>query len=228
MDEVYSPNAKHAGEFAKKFNCNSVNLEKVGLTSDLIILAVPDSKIAEVAKNLQNRSGTVVHTSGNTPMSTLANFECHGVFYPLQTFTKNQEVAFAEVPICIEASTKEVLNRLLELAKKLSPLVYQINSQQRKNLHVAAVTVNNFTNYLYGLAAEFLEDHSLDFDLLKPLILETAKKITSISPNQAQTGPAKRGDLSTIEQQLKLLENKPELQILYQLFSEQLMKKYNE
>lgn len=194
----------------------------------MIILAVPDSKIGEVAQKMKNRTAIIAHTSGNTSISVFEKQTSFGVFYPLQTFTKNREISFDEVPICIEASNEKVLNCLVEVAEKLSPMVYKINSQQRKYLHVSAVAVNNFSNYLYAMAAEFLEDHELDFELLKPLILETAKKINKISPDDTQTGPARRGDLNTIKHQLELLKDKPELQKLYQIFSEQLMKKYHE
>lgn len=228
IDQVYSPNQDHSLEFAADLNCKAVGLDEVGLNSDLIILAVPDSKIAEVAKKLQNRRGIVVHTSGNTSINVLNELKLYGVFYPLQTFTKNRLVAFNEIPICIEAPVKNVAEGLLDAAQKLSPLVYQIDSRKRKDLHAAAVFVNNFTNYLYGMAADFLEDKDLDFELLKPLIIETAKKIEHIHPKDAQTGPARRGDLSTLKQQLELLNDKPEMQKLYQLISDQLMKKYHE
>lgn len=177
---------------------------------------------------MTGRKGIVAHTSGSTSVDVFEGPGNYGIFYPLQTFTTDREVDIKKVPFCIEASNDEVLKQLVEVAEKISNSVYLINSRQRKYLHVSAVLVNNFTNHLYQMASEFLEDRELDFKLLKPLILETANKIQQISPEEAQTGPARRGDVSTVNQQLEMLDGYPEYRQLYKLFSEQLMKKYHE
>jgi len=225
---VFSPDQAYAAEFAKKFSCRSVPFDEVGKNSDLLILAIPDSKIAEVAEKLHRTDVIVVHTSGNTPIDVLNGLKKYGVFYPLQTFSKGHQLDVTGFPVCLEACNISVLETLTVLARKISNKVYKINSQQRKFLHLSAVVVNNFSNHLYGMAAEFLEGHDLDFELLKPLIQETAQKIQKVNPGIAQTGPAIRRDAFTIEQQIEMLENDPELLAIYKLFSEQLMKKYNE
>lgn len=225
---MFSLDEAHADEFAKKFSCHSVPIDEVGKNTDLLILAIPDSKIEETAKKLSNQEAIVVHTSGNTPIDVLNGLKKFGVFYPLQTFSKGHQLAVPDFPVCLEACNNPVLNTLTELARNISSKVYSINSQQRKYLHLSAVVVNNFSNHLYAKAAAFLNDQNLDFELLKPLIRETAQKIQKVNPANAQTGPARRGDVFTVEQQIGMLESNPELLSIYQLFSEQLMKKYNE
>jgi len=131
-----------------------------------------------------------------------------GVFYPLQTFSKQKEVNFKGIPICIEASRKEDVEMLQKIATALSDSVYKISSDQRKSLHLAAVFINNFSNHMYQIGNEICEENALPFSILKPLIKETAAKIDALDPKQAQTGPAKRNDQQTIAKQLKQLENK--------------------
>ena len=158
-------------------------------------------------------------------MHILSNENRKGVFYPLQTFSKNSLVAFKEIPICIEASVTSDLKILKELGESLSEKVIEINSEERSKLHLAAVFVNNFTNYLYRISNEILAESKLPFDLLKPLIAETARKIETLSPKDVQTGPAKRNDLKTIEKHLYLLKDSPYKQ-LYQQLTEAIQSSY--
>jgi predicted short-subunit dehydrogenase-like oxidoreductase (DUF2520 family) len=173
--------------------------------ADLTILAVSDNAIAAVSKQITN--SLVVHTSGFSPLKTLQNTSRKGVFYPLQSFTKGKDVAFSTIPICIEATNINDEKLLKELAKKLSNSVYVINSEQRKALHVAAVFVNNFTNYMYKIGDEICKKNEIPFEILQPLIVETAKKVAEISPEKAQTGPAIRADSETIKNHLFLLND---------------------
>jgi len=146
-----------------------------------------------------------------------------GVFYPLQTFTKGVEINFEKVPICIEALEKEDLNMLKNLAESLHSPVYKISTEQRQTLHVAAVFVNNFSNQLYRIAHEITDAKHIPFDILKPLIQETAQKIDTLSPYMAQTGPAVRNDKKTIKRHLKLLENENHKE-LYELLTQSIKK----
>ena len=173
--------------------------------ADLTILAVSDNAIAAVSKQITN--SLVVHTSGFSALETLQNTSRKGVFYPLQSFTKGKDVAFSTIPICIEATNINDEKLLKELAKKLSNSVYVINSEQRKALHVAAVFVNNFTNYMYKIGDEICKKNEIPFEILQPLIVETAKKVAEISPEKAQTGPAIRADSETIKNHLFLLND---------------------
>ena len=167
--------------------------------ADVYIIAVSDDAIAEVSSQLPFENQLVVHTSGTVPLSTLKNKKRRGVFYPLQTFSKDKAVNFKTIPICLEAENEKDLQTLNQIANAISDAVYEINSEQRKALHVAAVFVNNFVNHLYQMGNEICDNNNVPFDILKPLIQETANKIVSLSPKEAQTGPAKRNDITTIE-----------------------------
>jgi predicted short-subunit dehydrogenase-like oxidoreductase (DUF2520 family) len=223
VKQVYSRKLESAVELAKKVNADFTNdLSQLVPEADLYIIAVKDSAIQEVLENLQlDESRLIVHTAGSVPMNILEGFSTnYGVFYPLQTFSKSRKVDYAEIPICIEANHPANMIKLEELGNKLSSSVNQINSGERKTLHLAAVFTNNFVNHFYSIGAAILHDKKLEFDLLKPLIRETAEKIQSLQPADAQTGPAKRNDQSIIHAQLKMLQDKPELQKIYSFVTE--------
>ena len=149
------------------------------------------------------------------------------MFYPLQTFSKNTELDFSNVPICIEVTEKENLQLLKNLAEALNCKAYKINTEQRQTLHLSAVYVNNFTNQLYRIAHEISDAKNINFDILKPLILETAKKVQDISPYMAQTGPAKRNDKKTIKRHLKQIESE-EHKALYELLTASIKKTHGQ
>lgn len=181
--------------------------------ADLYIISVTDTAIVELANQIPFDHAFVVHTSGSMPMTVLPNKHRKGVFYPLQTFTKNKEVDFKEIPICLEAENERDLLLLKTVAEKISSKVYTINSEQRKAMHVAAVFVCNFVNHLYQLGHEVCNEHNIPFEILHPLIAETANKIQYLPPEDAQTGPAKRNDTITINSHLNFLTdtNKKEI-----------------
>ncbi len=190
--------------------------------ADVYIIAISDNYITALAKQLP-KDKLIVHTSGSMSMDSIPQ-EHRGVFYPLQTFSKAKEVNFKTIPFCIEAKGETDLKLLLDLAKKLSAAVYQIDSEQRKALHVAAVFVNNFTNHLYHQAAMICQAHDVPFEVLKPLIQETVEKLNTLSPKDAQTGPALRNDTKTLEAHLKLLDEKQ--QKIYKLISQSIYDTY--
>jgi predicted short-subunit dehydrogenase-like oxidoreductase (DUF2520 family) len=177
-------------------------------SADFYLLALKDDVIADVAHNLKDLPGIVLHTSGAVSLNALENLSNFGVFYPLQTFSKNKLVDFGEIPVCIEANSAENLEKIKKLALEITKDVREVNSEQRKALHLAAVFVNNFSNHLYTLGAEICEKNQVDFSILRPLIKETASKIESLAPKDAQTGPAIRNDQKTIEAHLRLLPKK--------------------
>lgn len=183
---------------------NSRNLTNIP-TAAITIIAVSDDAIAEVSSKITNPF--VVHTSGSVSLSALQNNTRKGVFYMLQTFSKDKPVNFQDVPFCIEATNENDLKTLETLAKLLSEKVYFINSEQRKALHVAAVFANNFANHCYQIADEICKTHQVPFEILHPLIQETALKIKVLSPKEAQTGPAIRNDQQTIQNHLLLLDS---------------------
>ncbi len=177
-------------------------------TADIYIIAVSDNAIEEVSKQLATKNSIVLHTSGSTPLSVLQH-QNKGVLYPLQTFSKEKKVDFEEIPICIEGNSEETEETLRFFAEKISKKVFFVNSEQRKKLHLSAVFVCNFVNHLYYLGQQLCDESQLPFDILQPLIAETAEKIKLLSPFEAQTGPAKRMDTKTIEKHLSLLTNNP-------------------
>ena len=175
--------------------------------ADLYIIAVSDNAINEVSKQLPFQNQLVVHTSGAAPIDILDPKNRRGVFYPLQTFSKSKDVDFSNIPICLEAENTFDYRELESGAKCITKAVFAIASEQRKALHVAAVFVNNFTNHLYQIGKDICDEHRVPFEVLKPLIQETAEKINTLGPSDAQTGPAKRNDSNTIESHLAFLTN---------------------
>lgn len=209
--------------------------EKVGNTSsdfadildaDIFIIAVSDDAIGKVSKFLRNKKGLIVHTSGSVSMDVLSNCKSYGVFYPLQTFSKDGKVDMMSVPLCLEAHDPADLDFLKQLAGKITENVYKIDSEQREALHLAAVFVNNFTNHLFYIGQQICHDKALAFDILYPLIHKTVDKLVRSAPYDAQTGPARRGDSETIEKHLEQLENS-EFKEVYSTLNESIRKLYD-
>jgi len=192
--------------------------------ADVYILAVSDDAIASLSEQLPFENRIVVHTSGGVGVYDLDKKHKRGVLYPLQSFTKGATLDFADVPICIETIHKKSYAILKELAVSLGGPTQKVNSDQRRVLHLAAVFVNNFTNQLYRIGHEITESEGAEFDILKPLILETAKKVEDLSPFRAQTGPAKRNDKKTIKKHLKLLEANTDHKKIYELLTASIQK----
>jgi len=181
---------------------NSRNLESIP-NADITIIAVSDDAIAEVSSKIKNPF--VVHTSGACALNELKNTTKKGVFYMLQTFSKEKKFKFNEVPFCIETQGNEDKKTLEKLAKSIGKKIYTVDSEQRKALHVAAVFVNNFTNHMYKIGNDICKEYQVPFEVLQPLIIETAIKNESLSPEKSQTGPAIRNDKKTIKNHLNLL-----------------------
>ncbi len=175
--------------------------------ADLYIITVSDDVISKVSSQLPFENRLVVHTSGSVSIDCLDAKNRKGIFYPLQTFTKNKAVDFSQIPICLESEKETDFELLKNVAESISDSVFKINSEQRKALHASAVFVNNFVNHLYQIGHEICIENNVPFEILKPLILETANKVMSLTPKDAQTGPAKRNDTKTIEAHLDLLSN---------------------
>ena len=193
--------------------------------ADVYILAISDDAIEEVSAQLPFKNRLVVHTSGSVPMQAISSSQKKGVFYPLQTFSKDKLVDFGTIPFCLEAEDEEGMRVLKQLALTLSDKIYEISSAQRNVLHVSAVFVNNFTNYLFSLGDEICREHDIPFEILYPLIQETAEKITKMNPSMAQTGPAVRNDFKTIERHLEILTDNSQKEI-YQTLTKAIQSKY--
>lgn len=189
---------------------NSRTLEDLPLDSDIYIISVSDDAIEQVAARLPRLAGIVAHTSGSVPMDILAPYaDRYGVFYPLQTFTKGVEPDYARIPFFIEGNTPDTAQALQNLASLISTNVYSADSARRKKLHIASVFACNYVNYMFNIASHILEDEGLSLDVLHPLIQATVDKIQRMSPQQAQTGPASRGDMKVIAEHIKALSDTP-------------------
>lgn len=191
---------------------------------DLVIVCVNDDAIQNILDDLP-KNLKVAYTSGTFSLSQLVSQQqsC-GVFYPLQTFTKNQSLDLNEVPFLIEATEKSFENELLELARKISRNVQVMDSEQRRKVHIAAVISNNFVNHLLFIAQKFLKENNLDEKILNPLIRETISKAERLGPYRAQSGPARRLDVKTIQTHLEALKGKEKE--IYQLITKSIEETY--
>jgi len=214
--------------------CDQLSIEKnvldysVPIEGDVIFLCVSDDSIKTVASNIKiDAHQIVVHCSGGVNLDVLReiNSQC-GVFYPLQSFSKNTFVNIKSVPICVEGNTREIENELAKIANAVSNRVVSLNSYDRAKLHLAAVMVNNYVNFLIGKVQEYSTKENLDFTLLEPLINETILKALSSDALKKQTGPAKRGDVDVLSQELKMLSGYPELQKIADVFNQEILHYY--
>jgi predicted short-subunit dehydrogenase-like oxidoreductase (DUF2520 family) len=224
--QVCSRNEANARSLAKQLNSEfTTDVSALNPDGDLYILTVSDAAIEKVLDPEVFQGKFVVHTSGSVPMNVLDSV-CpdYGVLYPLQTFSSDRELDFERIPMCIEANSRINLERLEDLAQRISSTVRRIDTKERKILHLAAVFACNFPNFMYIQAEKILARSGLDFDLLKPLILETAQKVQEMDPVHAQTGPAIRGDEAILQAHLELLKNQPDLQKFYRGISQSIYK----
>lgn len=230
--QIFSRNLLNAQELAEKINAHAINqVEQLTQDTDLVIIAVSDQAIQSVIKSIHGylSNNLIVHTSGSTNLQILE--EVHprsGVFYPLQTFSREREVDWKETPLFVEASDHQDLIFLTALANSLSQRVYQYSSKQRQTLHLAAVFACNFSNYCYDMAKQVVDAEQVDFSLLFPLILETANKAVANDPKEMQTGPAMRGDENILKMHTHLLaeSNQLDLEQVYELMSNGILKRH--
>ena len=221
--QVYSRTAEHAGELAAKLGCPfTAQVDDVLTDAELYIISVNDDAISGVAVRLckARPQGVFLHTAGSVPMSVFRPYGVrHGVLYPMQTFSKNRAVDFRTIPCFIEASDEPTLALVRRIASSISDHVVIADSEKRRKLHLAAVLACNLANHCYRLAERVLEQEHIDFSLYLPLIQETARKVTEMSPREAQTGPMVRYDLGVMAAQVSLLPDERTRQI-YRLMAE--------
>jgi predicted short-subunit dehydrogenase-like oxidoreductase (DUF2520 family) len=228
IKEVYSKNIIHAQKLGDKLDAPSKsNTADIYRNADIYFYVLKDSALQSFLNEINIPNGIHIHTSGGIPMNV---FEKHvtkfGVFYPLQTFSINKPVDFSTIPVCIEASDMEVQKELVALANLISPKYYILNSEKREKLHLAAVIASNFTNYMYDIAYTILKDADINFEIIHPLIIETAEKIKTMTPFEAQTGPAVRIDQKTIKKHLSLLRKNRDFRNIYRLLSKNIIKRH--
>ena len=206
---------------------NSRTLEGLPNEADAFVIAVKDDALESVARRVvQGREEQVFfHTAGSMPLSVFEGIARHyGVFYPMQSFSKERQVDFADVPIFLEGCDDKAIQTAHAIAESISRKVYELTTTERRYLHLAAVFACNFANHCYALSAKVLEQHGLPFDVMLPLIDETARKVHTMHPVPAQTGPAIRWDENVMSAQKALLDNEPEMQKIYELMSNSIHK----
>lgn len=228
VESIYSSNYNNACRLASLVNSQPVNNIDEIAPSQLIIVSVTDSAIQQVISNLKIES-FIVHTSGSTSIDVLKRHKNFGVFYPFQTFSKDVELDFSEVPVFIEANSDSGLIALKELALTITRNVAVLDSHQRLKLHLSAVFASNFSNHMYSIAHDILKEANLPFDILKHLIRETTSKaLQSDDPSKGQTGPAVRENFNILEQHKEILADKPLWQKIYTFVSNSIMERETE
>lgn len=222
--QIYSRTVEAAQVLAQTVETEyTTDLSTVINNARLYIVSLKDTAFVELLPEiiLGKEKGLWVHTAGSIPMNVWeGQIERYGVFYPMQTFSKQRKVDFSDIPIFVESNSAEDTRFLKDIAAVLSERVYEATSEQRKSLHLAAVFTCNFTNHMYTLAADLLEKYELPFEVMLPLIDETARKVHELNPHLAQTGPAIRYDKNVINNHLQMLVDEPQIQELYRLISE--------
>lgn len=206
----------------------TTDIENIKYDASLYFVSVSDDAIKDVLESLKQFEGLVVHTAGSVSIDVFSTkFKNFGVFYPLQTFSKQRQIDFSNVPVFLEANSQENLQNLLTVAKSISYKVYTASSEERMKLHLSAVFGCNFVNYLYQLSTQIVNQAGFDFDVLSPLIYETAQKaISSGNPKKIQTGPAVRKDYKVIQKHLDYLSSESDLHKIYSLMSESIINQF--
>lgn len=222
MVQVFSRTMQSAETLASLLDAEPLtDMAQVRDDADVYIFSVKDSALEQLISQLCGGEKKVfLHTAGSMPMSVFRGKALHyGVLYPMQTFSKQREVDFSIIPCFIEANDEFALKQIEGLAGKISHRVFQLSSEDRKYLHLSAVFACNFANHCYAASQELLQQHGIPFDVMLPLIDETAAKVHGMTPKEAQTGPAVRYDENVIGKQIQLLENQPYFQKIYDCMS---------
>ena len=225
--QIFSRTIESARELGVKTGVHFTNnLAELYKEADIYIFALSDTAIEKLASMIDfNHDPLLLHTAGSVSIDVLKNSsKNYGVLYPLQTFSKSRELDFKKVPLCVDANTKHNIKEVSQIAATLSDNTRIMGEDERKKIHLAAVFACNFTNYMYSQAEEILKQDNIDFNIIKPLIEETAAKVQDLSPAKAQTGPAIRNDRATMNKHKELLENFNELKKLYTFISNNISK----
>lgn len=221
--QVFSRRPEHAMRLAKELECEYVsNWVNINHAADLYIAALSDDALRTFGSEISLPGRLVVHTGGAVPKEVLLKVSANsGVLYPLQSLRRELR-PYPEIPLLVDANLPADLDRILDVARSISGQVQVADNDTRLKLHLAAVLVNNFTNHLYVLAEEYCRKEGADFNMLLPLIRETALRLSGIPPRDAQTGPAIRGDEATIGRHLELIGNYKDIKEVYTLITRQI------
>ena len=220
--EILSRNYETSQSIAKEFNLAIIQNPRA-LSGDLVLICTKDDSILDLTK-LISEDQKVAYTSGSLDLETLGRKENTGVFYPLQSFSRERKIDYFNIPFLIEATDEIFAQELFDIAWKISHNVSFANSETRRKYHYSAVWINNFTNHFVYQAEKFLQENNLKAEYLKPLLKETVEKLNSMSAYNAQTGPARRHDMKTIEAHLKLTNE--DTRELYEIITKSIIKTY--
>jgi len=221
IKQVCSRKLPHASSLAQRVAAKPICCpEDIDTSADIYIISISDNAVAEFVDNMPNVEGIVCHTAGSLHINLLSKFTHFAVLYPMQTFSKSQELDIKTVPFFIESPETEIADSIRNLALKLSSKVSFLQSEQRIKLHISAVFACNFVNHLFTQASDVLTDIGLNFELLKPLVAQTVEKAFKIPPSEGQTGPAVRNDQNTVNKHIESIKNNNDMQNLYKLLSE--------
>jgi predicted short-subunit dehydrogenase-like oxidoreductase (DUF2520 family) len=229
ISAIIGRSEKCANELADSIGtCYNTDFSSVPPGTTLVLICISDSAIEAIAGKVKDITIPVAHTAGSVPLSVF-NSVCvnAGVFYPFQTFTKDVRLGEVEFPVCIEANNSKTLEMLSDLGNCISKKVIHIDSESRRKLHLSGVIANNFPNFFFTRAFDYLEENNIDTSLLIPLIQETSNKIRVKHPADLQTGPARRGDKKIIDEHLNLLAGDQNLSELYGIISENITAYFN-
>ena len=227
IEQVYSRDQSHAERLATEVGAASAvsSLSSMVDDADVYIVSVSDDAIAQIASAVPDNGALWLHTAGSVGLDVLSSCRRRcGVLYPMQSFSRNLEVDWSRVPIFVEASDATVANELNTLARMLSENVVECDSAQRMMLHIAAVFSCNFANFLWTEASQLLSKHGLDFDAMLPLIRSTVDKLDHLTPRDAQTGPAVRGDKGVMAKHQSMLDGDD--RIIYNQLSQAIMRSF--
>ena len=228
IDYIVSPNRDKGTALASLYGASWSDKLQFPDSTNIIIVAVPDRELPGVLLSVTCNSNTIiVHTAGSYGQELFPpSVRRHGVFYPLQTFTEGRAVSFKEISVLIEADSNETLKALFSLAESMNCRPAELDTANRQMIHLAAVFVSNFTNFMLTSGETIARRQGFSLDLFYPLVNEVINKAIDMGPGKSQTGPAVRHDLNTIEKHLNLLSFSPELQGIYRHLSEEIMKYY--
>ena len=223
--QVVSRSMNNAGVLATELGCSAAaNFGEMKKDADLYIAAMSDAALNEIKENINLGDKVIVHTAGSISKDVLNAVSAnYGVMYPLQSLNKESNCNEIKIPLLIDGNNDDTLQLIQQLADSISPMVSVMTDDNRLKLHVAAVIANNFTNHLYSLAYDFCKKEGIDFEMLQPLIEETALRLKKHSPAEMQTGPAKRKDIITLDKHLRILNTHPQLRSVYLKMTDSIM-----
>ena len=228
ISQVYSKTEQSAKTLAEKVHSSyTAEVNDIDTTADIFVVALKDDFFDEVLSKIDFQNKLLIHCAGSLSLSILEKYSSNiGVLYPLQTFSKARDINFSTIPVFIEANSQTNEEMILSIARKISTNVSILNSEKRQILHVSAVFACNFVNYMYTVAADLLESNEILFEVIRPLIMETAEKVMTVEPKKVQTGPAVRFDKKIMTKHQELLNNNKVYQELYMSLSKGIFEFY--